>query len=162
MYAPAPMNARQFSPDVLEFLRLLDKHAVKYLLIGGYAVFYHGYPRLTANIDFAYDPAPDNADKLYRALLEFWGGSVPVVRAPADLTEVGTVFQFGRAPNRIDLLSRVDGIDFIDAWSRRVVAQIEGDGAAVPVAVISLGDLRSAKVAAGRPKDLDDLENLPR
>lgn len=156
------MKAGQFSPDVLEFLRLLDKHAVRYLLIGGYAVFYHGYPRLTADIDFAYDPAPDNAARLYAALAEFWGGSVPAVGGAAELTEVGMVFQFGRAPNRIDLLSRVSGIDFGDAWSRRVSAQIEGDGADIPLAVISLADLRSAKAAAGRPKDLDDLENLPR
>lgn len=154
------MRADPFSPDMLDFLRVLDRHAVRYLLIGGYAVHFHGHVRFTADIDFAYGADPENAARLYAALHEFWGGDIPVVDSAAELTEAGMVFQFGRKPNRIDLLSLVAGIDFDEAWSRRVVEPIEGLG--LSVSIIALEDLRRSKAAAGRPKDLDDLENLPR
>lgn len=153
------MRSDPFSPDMLDFLRLLDRHGVRYLLIGGYAVTFYGHVRFTADIDFAYDPAPENSARLFAALREFWGGEIPYVASVEELIQPDMVFQFGVKPNRIDLLSRVAGLDFDEAWSRRVVEHIEGLG--VPVSIISLEDLRRTKAAAGRLKDLDDLENLP-
>ena len=120
---------------------------------------FYGHVRLTADIDFAYKVDPENARRLYAALREFWGGQVPLVEREEDLLETGMVFQWGRKPNRIDLLSHVDGLDFDEAWSRRVIEPI--DGLELPIAIVSLEDLRRAKAAAGRPKDLDDLANLP-
>ena len=113
----------------------------------------------TADIDFAYDPEVENSARLFDALREFWGGDIPHVASPDELAQPGMVFQFGVKPNRVDLLSRVAGIDFSEAWARRRVEPIDGLG--ITVSIIALGDLRASKAAAGRLKDLDDLLNLP-
>lgn len=153
------MTGTILSPDVLDFIALLEKHGVRYLLIGGHAVVYHGYPRLTVDVDFAYDPSAENASALFSALTEFWGEPVPVVDSASELAQAGMVFQFGRPPNRIDLLSQVPGIDLGVALDRCVRARLPCGQA---VSIIGLEDLRAAKRAAGRLKDLDDLENLPK
>lgn len=153
------MTPESFTQDIVEFLDLLDRRGVQYLLIGGHAVHFHGYSRFTSDIDFAYCPRPDNAERLYAALADFWGSEIPNVRSPADLQEPSVVIQFERRPNRIDLINNVKGIDFDQAWSRRVVEPL--DGTHISVSVISLVDLRRSKAAAGRLKDLDDLLNLP-
>jgi hypothetical protein len=85
------VKADLFSADAQEFLRLLAKHDVRYLLIGGTAVVYHGYARLTGEVDFLYDCGHDNAQRLWAALLEFWGGSVPSVASAADLENPNVV-----------------------------------------------------------------------
>lgn len=146
-----------FSPDVREFFGILRRHGVRYLLIGGHAVFLHGYPRLTADVDLAYACGEENVERLFAALLEFWGGAIPNVQAPAELAVRGVVVQFGRPPNRLDLLSAPDGLDFDAAWERRVTASV-GD---LLVEAVALVDLRAMKAAAGRAKDLDDLDHLP-
>lgn len=155
------MKAELFSPDVQEFLRLLAAHEVRYVIIGGTAVIYHGYGRLTGDTDFLYDPAPDNTSRLWDALLEFWGGSVPAVDDAAELTNPQLVLQFGRPPNRIDLIASLEAVSFAEAWNSRVHEQIECGGKRVPVWLLSLENLRRAKRSAGRPKDLDDLDHLP-
>ena len=155
------LRADLLSPDVVELIATFERFGVKYLLIGGHAVFFHGYPRLTADVDFAYDPSPGNVERLYAALREFWGGGVPAIESAAELGEVGMVFQFGRPPNRVDLLSATAGLSFDEAYSRRVVARVREGTVEIPVSVISLADLRATKAAAGRNKDLDDLMNLP-
>ncbi len=153
------MTDQIVSPDIHDFIGLLEKHGVRYLLVGGHAVFFHGYPRLTADVDFAYEPSPKNAAALFAALVEFWGEPVPVVESAGELAQRGMVFQFGRPPNRIDLISDLKGVVFLDALARSVEAKLPAGGT---VRIIGLADLRAAKAAAGRAKDLDDLENLPR
>lgn len=152
------MNGQVFSPDIVDFIAALEQQGVRYLLIGGHAVVFHGYPRLTVDVDFAYSPDAENAERLYAALQQYWGPQVPVVRGPADLEERGMVFQFGRPPNRIDLLSQVSGIEFDAAWDERVRATLPGGEG---LWVIGLAHLIQAKRAAGRHKDLDDVEHLP-
>lgn len=152
------MNAEHFSADIREILRLLHLHGVRYLLVGGEAVIYHGYARLTGDVDLFYEATPENATRLFAALVEFWGGSVPGVAAAAELCEPNVVVQFGRPPNRIDFLNAVSGIDFADAWRTRIQEQM-GE---VPVAVIGLEALIRNKVAADRDKDRDDLSYLRR
>ncbi len=155
------MSERAYPPlsgDMSEFVRLLGVHRVEYLLVGGWAVFLHGYPRATGDADFAYRREAENCVRLYQALREFWGGEVPAVSCAAELEQEGVVVQFGRPPNRIDLLSGAAGLDFGEAWSRRIVVPAPGDGELI---VCSLRDLRAMKLAAGRPRDADDLENLP-
>jgi hypothetical protein len=156
------VKAELFSKDAQEFLRLLARHEVRYLLIGGTAVIYHGYARLTGDVDFLYDCSRENAARLWAALGEFWGGSVPSVASPSELEAPNIVVQFGRPPNRIDLIASLRSVPFAAAWEQRVRETITVDGASVPVWVMSLPDLRRSKREAGRPKDLDDLDHLPK
>lgn len=147
-----------FSEDVQELIRAFNRHQVRFLVIGGEAVIFHGYPRYTGDVDFQYDASPSNSFRLYQALSDFWGGSVPGIGSAEQLTEPGLVLQFGRPPNRVDLLSKVSGVDFEEAWGRRFVAEFGTE----QLSYLSVEDLVSAKEAAGRPKDLQDLIYLRR
>lgn len=154
------MNQAGFSPDVREFLRLLSLHGVRYVIVGGEAVIYHGHARLTGDVDVFFDPEPTNARRLFAALLEFWGGEVPGVGSAAELSAPGVMVMFGRPPNRLDLLNRIDAVAFDEAWADRVETELEVGGTRVPVYYIGLETLLKNKRAAGRPKDLDDLPFL--
>ncbi len=125
-------------------------------------MIYHGHPRFTGDVDLFYHSSSDNCRRLYSALQEFWGGTVPVVESAQELTQPGLVVQFGRPPNRIDLLSQVDGTEFDQAWERREEALMVGASEEVPLPFLGLQDLIASKRAAGRPKDLDDLRYLER
>lgn len=154
------MRAEVFSRDVQEFLRCLAAREVRYVVIGGTAVIYHGYARLTGDVDFLYDCAPPNTERLWAALGDFWGGSVPAVQGPAELANPKLVVQFGVPPNRIDLIASLEAVPFESAWQARVHESITVAGSTVPVWILGLADLREAKKHAGRPKDLDDLDHL--
>ncbi len=154
------MKADLFSRDVQEFLRCLAAHDVHYLVIGGTAVIYHGYARLTGDIDFLYDCSAANAERLWKALVDFWGGTVPAVQGPGELTNPKLVVQFGRPPNRIDLIASLEAVTFADAWSTRVRESVTLGADIVPVWILGLAELRKSKRSAGRPKDLDDLDHL--
>jgi hypothetical protein len=95
---PEVVDAESFSPDVREFLRLLQVHAVHFVIIGGEAVIFYGHIRVTGDIDVFYDPAPDNAARMYAALSDFWEGSIPQIDDPSELESPGVVFQFGVPP----------------------------------------------------------------
>lgn len=155
------MKAGIFSQDVQEFLRLLARHAVRYVLVGGTAVIHHGYARFTGDVDFLYDCSRENVQHLWTALSEFWGGSVPSVVDAKELEDPNVVVQFGRPPNRIDLIASLPSVPFHEAWQNKVREQITVRGTTVPVWIIGLAELRRSKRAAGRPKDLDDLDHLP-
>lgn len=155
------MKALAFSRDVLEFLRVLARHEVRYVVIGGTAVIYHGHSRLTGDVDFLYDPASENVSRLWRALLEFWGGSVPGLSRQEELEDPEVIVQFGRPPNRIDLIAGLRTLTFQQAWANRVHESVTVDGAQIPVWLLGLEDLKRSKREAGRPKDLEDLRYLP-
>ena len=110
--ASRTIRAAGFSRDTLAFLRLLSQHRVRYVIVGGEAVIFHGYPRVTGDVDFFYENTAANADRLFDALLKFWDGRVPGVTSAGDLREPGIIIQFGRPPHRIDLLNRIDGVSF--------------------------------------------------
>ncbi|MCC6902753.1 MAG: hypothetical protein IT377_27520 [Polyangiaceae bacterium] len=155
------MTGEHLSEDVQELLRLLHRHRVRYLIVGGEAVIFHGYPRLTGDIDLFYDRTPSNVTRLYRALSEFWGGAVPALDGPDDLMHPSVVVQFGRPPNRIDLLGDLGTVTFARAWSRRVSEPLRSSTKArCRVHLIGVRDLIRAKRDAGRHKDLDDVEHL--
>jgi hypothetical protein len=157
---PERLEATHFSSDILDFIKLLYRHHVRYVVVGGEAVIYHGHARLTGDVDFFYDLSADNVEALYRVLEEFWAGDVPGIKRPEELLEDGVIVQFGRPPNRIDLLNRIDGVAFSEAWLDRVSAFIEEMEEATPVYYAGLGTLIRNKEAAGRPKDLEDLAYL--
>jgi predicted nucleotidyltransferase len=138
-----------------EFLQLLHSEEVEYLLVGGYAVGFHGYPRATGDIDIWINPGAENSARVVRALLGF-GFSSQTLNA-GMFQQPEKVFRIGVPPLRIDLLTGISGRVFEACFADRVAATIDG----VDVNVISLENLKANKQASGRLKDLSDLENLP-
>ena len=143
-------------PDFKEFLALLNSEKIEYLVVGGYAVGYHGYPRPTGDLDVWIAMDPDNAARLVGALAKFGFGAAGATRE-LFLTP-GRVVRMGVPPVRIEVLSSISGVEFAACRARQVDAMIDG----VPVRVISRQDLIANKRAAGRGKDLDDLKHLER
>lgn len=141
--------------DFRDFLRLLHSHGIEYLLVGGYAVALHGYPRTTGDLDIWIRVTPENARRLVGALGDF-GFSAAELREEFFLTP-DRIVRMGVPPLRIEILTGVSGIEFESAFSRRQSIRLDD----LPVNVISLDDLKTNKRAAGRHKDLDDLDNLP-
>ncbi|MCX6902440.1 MAG: hypothetical protein NTW03_02940 [Verrucomicrobia bacterium] len=149
------MDPRSLTKDFKEFLQCLNARGVDYLLIGGHAVAYHGYPRATSDMDVWVAVNQSNADKLVSALTDF-GFGVPDLSRDLFLQEAH-VIRMGVAPNRIEIQTGIDGIQFDDCYPKRVTAEIDG----VRVSLISLQDLKANKKASGRNKDLADLDGLP-
>jgi len=148
------MVMTQLPQDFKEFLKLLTLHEVKYLLIGGYAVSYHGYLRATADMDLWIAIEPQNAEKLVTVLREF-GFGVPELTPDLFLNK-DKVIRMGLPPLRIEILTTISGVDFDECYSERIVGIIDG----VEVNIISLKHLKINKKASGRYKDFDDLEHL--
>ena len=142
-------------PDFREFLKLLNAHQVEYLLIGGYAVAYHGYPRATADMDIWIAVHSQNAERIVTALKEF-GFDLPEL-SPALFLREGQMIRMGVPPVRIDIATTISGVSFAECYAARVADVLDE----VDVNLISLPHLKANKKAAGRHKDLDDLENLP-
>lgn len=140
--------------DYKEMLQCLTGEKVKFLLVGAYAVAAYGYPRATKDIDIFVRAAPDNASALMRALTRF-GAPLSDISA-ADFSTEGAVFQIGNNPRRIDILTRITGVDFQQAYERRQIVTLEG----MTVPVISREDLITNKRATGRMQDLADVERL--
>lgn len=140
--------------DFKEFVQSLNNNGVRYLVIGGYAVALHGYPRYTKDIDIWVEPSSENAAKIIQALKDF--GFVSLDLNISDFTEPDMVIQLGYPPNRIDLVLSPIGVDFETCFNSRVIAEIED----IPVNFIDLENLRINKMATGRKQDLADLDNL--
>lgn len=154
------MKPDYFSKDIKDLLRLLHFHKVKYVIVGGEAVIYYGYPRLTGDVDFFYQRVNENVKRLYKALLEFWDEDIPGIQNSEEFTQKGVVVQFGVPPNRIDLLNTIDGVSFDDVWTNRTVEKIRVGGDNIPVYYIGKQELIRNKEAIGRHKDRDDLKYL--
>lgn len=144
-----------FSPDTLDFSRLLHEFEVKYVVVGGEAVIFHGHARFTGDVDFFYANGERNVKALFQALAAFWNGPVPGVEKLEELMEPGLVVQFGRPPNRIDLLNHIDGVAFEEAWNARLELVLPVAGREIPLFMLSLEKLIQNKRACSRPKDLE-------
>ena len=144
----------KLSKDLREFIALLNSTHVKYLIVGGHAVAFHARPRFTADFDFFVECSPENADRLQQVIGAF-GFSALGLKA-ADFLQEGVVVQLGRPPNRIDLLTSIDGVKFSEAWGRRAPGELDG----IPVYFISKEDLLANKRAVGRPQDIADAAEL--
>ncbi len=149
------MDEQTLPEDFKEFLKLLNEHKVEYLLIGGYAVGYHGYPRTTADIDIWVALNSTNASKLVDVFHQF-GMRDPNV-TQALFLEAGKIIRMGTPPMRIEVLTEIDGVVFDVCYQGRETPIIDGE----VINVISLRHLRENKIASGRYKDLDDLNHLP-
>lgn len=149
------MDAPLLTDDFREFLRLLNATRVDYLLVGGYAVGLYGYPRATVDLDVWVRATPDNATRIIEALQAF-GFDLPSLQ-PQLFVDPRSIVRFGTPPFRIEIMTSIDGVDYDTCRRRHSVFDVEG----LSVPVISLDDLKANKRAAGRHKDLADLDNLP-
>lgn len=149
-------DTRLINPDFRDLFAAFAARDVRFVIVGGYAVAFHGHPRFTKDLDVLVEPTRENAERVFAALAEY-GAPMDELRAE-DFTDPESVFQIGVAPNRIDVLTALAGIDFDSAWRSRVTSTY-GD---VPVAYIGLVELVRAKRAAGRPQDLLDATELER
>lgn len=142
------------SKDFKEFVALLKKHDAEYMIVGGYAVGVHGYPRYTGDLDIWLNPTKANAERVLRAITDFGFGSFNLT--VADLTQEGNVIQFGQPPLRIDLLTTIDGVTFDACYTNRKEVTFDG----LTMNFIGYHDLVTNKKATGRHRDLDDVENM--
>lgn len=141
-------------PDFKEFLKLFNDHKVRYLLIGGYAVGYYGYPRATNDMDVWVALEPENAKRVTAALQAF-GFETPELSPNLFLYD--NIVRMGIPPLRIEVLTTISGVTFDECYAECIQEEFDG----VTVTLISLPRLRQNKQASGRHKDLDDLEHLP-
>ncbi len=149
------MPTIQLPTEFSELLRLLNACEVKYLVVGGYAVAYHGYPRTTGDIDIWIEQTRENPEPAVRALRQF-GFDVPALE-PAMFLEADQIVRMGYPPLRVEILTSLSGVGFAECYERRVV----GDMGGVETNIIGLKCLKENKQASGRHKDLSDLEHLP-
>ena len=142
------------SRDFKEFIESLNANNVRYLVVDGYAVALHGYPRYTKDLDVWIEPKIQNANNVLNALTAFGFGSLDITAD--DFLEEGNIIQLGYPPNRIDLITSLKGLMFENCYPERVQVEIQG----VLIDFIDIENLKTNKKATGRPQDLADLENL--
>jgi predicted nucleotidyltransferase len=142
------------SNDLREFIHLLNTKSVKYVLVGAWALAFHGRPRYTGDIDFFVARNPENADRIMEVIEDFGFGQTGIERD--DFLHVDHVIQLGREPNRIDILTGISGVTFDEAWQSRE----QGNISAVAMFVISRDLLIKNKRAANRDKDQGDVKLL--
>jgi hypothetical protein len=142
------------NPDFAEMLAALSEARADFMVIGAHAVAVHGRPRATGDLDIWVRPTPENAARVWAALVAF--GAPLHELTLQDLVADDVVFQIGLAPNRIDLLTTIGGVTFDEAWPRRTTVALWGQS----VPVIGREDLIRSKQASGRPRDLADLAEL--
>jgi hypothetical protein len=140
--------------DLKELLRAFNDHAVKYLIVGGYAFGVHAEPRATKELDLFIRADEENSQALFRALTQY--GAPLGGLSPADFMD-GTVFQIGQPPTRVDILQHMDGISFDQAWENRIEGLVDGE---IRTSVISKNDLIQNKLASGREQDILDVKKL--
>jgi len=140
--------------DLREFVELLNAHDVHFVIVGAFALAYHGHARYTSDIDLFIENSSENAERTLRALRDFGFGDIGLT--PEDLSSKDQVVQLGVAPNRIDLLTVLSGVSFQEAWASREIGEI-GD---LKIPFISRALLKQNKLATGRSQDLVDAEYL--
>ena len=137
-----------------EFIELLNAHKVKYLVVGGFAVAYHGYPRYTKDIDFWIWAEPNNAEQLIQAIGDFGLGALGL--KASDFLNPDNIIQMGYEPNRIDLITQLEGLEFEECFELRAETSFEG----VPINFIDLDNLIKSKRLSGRMQDFVDADKL--
>ncbi len=144
----------RLSRVLADFLRLLKKYEVRYVVVGSWALSIHAQPRYTKDIDILISRDAKNASQILAAMSEF--GFTSSDLSADDFMQDAFIVQLGREPNRIDILTKIDGVDFEQAERNAVLSELEG----IPIHFLSLHDLIEAKKATSRPRDLADLEQL--
>ena len=140
--------------DFKEFIQSLNGNQVRYLIVGGYAVAFHGHPRYTKDIDIWIEMTEENSENAIQALEQFGFGSLGLKKE--DFLIPDQIIQLGYPPSRIDLINTLSGVDFASCYASRLQIPIDG----VQVNFIDLENLKKNKQASGRHQDLADLESL--
>lgn len=140
--------------DLKDLLRAFNDHAVKYIIVGGYAFGVHAEPRATKDLDIFIRADEENSKAVFRALAQY--GAALDGMSPADFMD-GSTFQIGQPPARIDILQRIDGVTFDEAWKNRIEGHIDDE---IRTSVISREDLIRNKLACGREQDILDAKKL--
>ncbi len=141
--------------ELKQLLVALNAHDVRYLIIGGYAVFVHGQPRMTKDLDIFIESSPANALATFKALAAF--GAPLKQFTVADFADGKTGASFGNPPICFDVLQKIDGVNFASAYANSMAFLIDGD---LPTRYISADDLVTNKLASGRPQDLADVDAI--
>jgi hypothetical protein len=147
---------RNLNSDFKDLLICFGREGVEYVLVGAYALAFHGAPRATGDIDVFVRSTPTNAERVWRALKSFGAPLGAVGVQPSDFAAPGMVYQVGLPPRRIDILTQISGVTFDEAWASRVLAEIDGQ----PIPFIGRDALIVNKRASGRLKDLADVQRL--
>jgi predicted nucleotidyltransferase len=148
------MAKLHLAPDYKEFVELLNSKGIKYIIVGGYAVAWHGYPRFTGDINFWLAISKDNAHKTVEALNEFGFGSLNIT--DEDFLQHDLVLQLGYPPVRIDLLTSLTDLDFDECYPKAIKANIDG----IDAYILDKESLIKNKRATGRKRDIGDIEEL--
>lgn len=151
---PSDVNIMEIRNDFKELLELFNKHEVEYLIVGGYALAFHGAPRFTGDIDLFVRPVRENAERILAALNEFGFGSLDL--SENDFTSPGKVIQLGVPPIRIDIITSISGL----SWEKADMGKVLGQYGRTPVCFIGREDFIANKKATGRKKDAADIEAL--
>jgi hypothetical protein len=144
--------------DFREVLVLLAEAGAEFVIVGAYALAFHGAPRASGDIDLLVRASPENAERVVAALARFGAPLASARVTAADFSQPGVVYQIGLPPRRIDVLTEISGVSFDEAWASRVTAEIEGR----TISFIGRAALLKNKQAAGRLQDLADVERLRR
>jgi hypothetical protein len=152
------MTLEGLHEDFRDVLVLFADAGVDFVIVGAYALAFHGAPRASGDIDLFIRPSPPNARRVFDALARFGAPLESAGVTAADFTLPGTVYQIGRPPRRIDVMTEISGVTFDEAWESRVIAEVDGR----PVGFIGKSALVRNKEAAGRPKDIADVARLRR
>jgi hypothetical protein len=147
-----PYEERELNPNFRDILFALSDENADFLIVGAHALGFHGIARATGDLDILVRPSPENAQRVWRAMLRF--GAPLSGLSIDDLSKPDTIFVMGREPQRIDIITDIDGIEFENAWRDKSSTVIDGR----PMPILSLQSLLVNKRAVGRPKDLLDVE----
>lgn len=148
------MKKLRLETDFIDFVNLCNKYEVEYLVIGGYAVSIHGYPRSTKDFDVCIKISEENAKKMVQVLDDFGFASLRLTKE--DFLKRDVIIQLGHEPVRIDILNDLDGVPFDRAWANKRVVVFEGES----INFIGYDDLLEVKKKAGRPQDIADISKL--
>jgi predicted nucleotidyltransferase len=140
--------------DFEDFVVLLNKHGIDYMIVGGYALAFHGKPRHTGDLDIWIDISDNNAQKMLDAIVEFGMGSLGMKKE--DFLQKGIITQIGYPPLRIDILNEIDGVNFKEAYPNKLIIDVDG----LLVNYIGLDDLIKNKQVSGRHQDISDVNEL--
>jgi predicted nucleotidyltransferase len=140
--------------DFEDFVVLLNKHNVEYMIVGGYALAFHGKPRHTGDLDIWINLSDDNAQKMLQVIREF--GLASLGLKATDFLQKGAITQIGYPPLRIDILNEIDGVNFKEAEQNLMTIDVDG----LLIKYIGLDDLIKNKQVSGRHRDISDVKEL--